>query len=773
MSKASGVSRGSYPDGEIMAVDFPSIESLLETAWQQKRTTLFEHEVYELIRASGAIRVPITVFRSPGTPFTVKDIALFPGNKLVLKIVSPNLAHKSDVGGVRFVPRDVDQVNRVAQELAIVAEKAGAQFAGTVACEFFEHGEDSLGKELFVGIRASREFGPIIAAGLGGVHTEYLASVMQKGKAVATALAEQTNGQHMFELFKGTMAYEILSGQARGYKRIIADDNLIECFEAFIAIAHRFCDNSRGDKPLIAELEVNPFALGTGSMVPLDGLCHLKAAQEHTPNRPIGKIDQLLHPKSMAIVGVSSKNVNMGRVILQNMLECGYDRAHLHVVKPGSDNVDGVDCYSSISDLPEIVDLLVVAVSADQVPDVVNEVIDSGMVKTVILIPGGMGETQDGKEIEAELRQRIASTRTASKDGGPIFLGGNCLGIQSRPGNYDTMFIPKSKLPKRWESQERKVAVVSQSGAYVITRMSNLEILDPAYAISTGNQIDLTISDVICYLEQETDVAVFAIYVEGFRDLDGLAMSRAVARAVNHGKDVIFYKAGRTEAGRAATAGHTASIAGDYNVCEAAMRVSGALVATSFKEFENLVQLSAMMHDRCFSGNRIGGISNAGYEVVGMADATTGQGYHIAFPNLPEQHKQKLADILGSHKLSALVNIQNPLDLTPMASDAAHEEAIRLMLSCADIDAVVASFVPLTPTMKTTPDEINDDSSLANRLPRILAETSKPLVVAIDSGSLYDPLAYAIREAGVPVFRSADSAVRTLGRYICHRSQRV
>ncbi len=752
-----------------MAVDFKTIESILDSAWKQNRAALFEHEVYRLIRASGAVRVPRTVFRPASERFGQEDLDGLPGDRVVLKIVSPDLAHKSDVGGVRFVERRLAAVNDVAKELHDVAEQQKCSLVGIVACEYFEFGHASLGAELFVGIRAAREFGPIIAAGLGGVHTEYLASVMQREKAIATALTEASTGRSFFGLFRNTMAYDILSGRARGYKRIIADENLIECFDAFIAIAHRYCANARGDKPVVAELEVNPFALLDGFMVPLDGLCHLRATHPEEPDRPITKIGKLLHPKSMAIVGVSTKGMNMGRVILTNVKECGFDPGHLYVIKPDAADIDGVPCVPSITGLPAKVDLLVVAVNASQVPEIANEVIDSNKADAVILIPGGMGETTEGKEPERRLRGRIAEVRRSRPDGGPIFLGGNCLGIQSRPGKYDTMFIPQTKLAKRWGAEGRRVAVVSQSGAYVITRMSNLETLDPKYAISMGNQVDLTISDMIRFLDQETDIAVYGIYVEGFRDLDGLALARAVSRAASRGKDVVFYKAGRTEAGRAATAGHTASIAGDYNVCAAALNAAGALVADTFKEFEYLVEIAAHLHGRVITGCRLGGISNAGYEVVGMADATVGPTWRVEFPRLPDEDAANLRTVLSRYKLEMLVNVQNPIDLTPMAPDAAHEETIRILLECPVIDAVVASFVPLTPTMKTTPDEISDQSSLAHRLPRVFHETSKPLVVAIDAGPLYDPLALAIREGGVPVFRSADSAVRSLGRYLHHK----
>ncbi|GAG52715.1 unnamed protein product [marine sediment metagenome] len=108
-----------------------------------------------------------------------------------------------------------------------------------------------------------------------------------------------------------------------------------------------------------------------------------------------------------------------------------------------------------------------------------------------------------------------------------------------------------------------------------------------------------------------------------------------------------------------------------------------------------------------------------------------------------------------------------------MATDEAYEDLVRTMLSLEEIDAVVASFVPLSPMMLTTPDEIDKPGSLVERLPKVFADTDKPVICVIDSGSLFDPLARAIREAGVPVFRSCDQATRSLGRYLCYRADRA
>jgi acyl-CoA synthetase (NDP forming) len=535
-------------------------------------------------------------------------------------------------------------------------------------------------------------------------------------------------------------------------------------------MARRYSGPEGGDVPCIAELEVNPFAFQDGFMVPLDGLCHLGDAAPAPPPRPIGKIDRLLHPRSIAVLGASAKGMNPGRVILRNLAECGFDQQRVTAVKEGIDELDGFRCVPTIGDLPRPTDLMVVAVAAGQVAELVDQIVCTRAAESVILIPGGMGETEGGRETEQRVRRRIAESH-AAPDGGPVFVGGNCLGIQSRPGRYDTFFIPSSKLPKRWDSPGRPVAVVSQSGAYVITRMSNLETLDPKYAISLGNQTDLTVSDVLRALGETGQVDVYGVYVEGFQDWDGLAFARAVLELTAGGKDVVFYKAGRTPAGRSATAGHTASIAGDYNACAAAAANAGALVADTFKEFEYLLETAAHLHHRKIGGTRIGAISNAGYETVGMADAVDGPYHKVSLPQLKQRCAEQIRQILERHRLEALVNVRNPLDLTPMATEECHAACIRAMLSSDQIDAVVASFVPLTPALKTTPEEIAAGSSMVQRLPPIWADTDKPLVAVIDSGPLYDPLAHAIREAGVPVFRSADSAVRTLGRYLYHKTK--
>lgn len=787
---------------ELSRAEAHALAQMLDGVYQSGRRQLFEHEVYQLVEFVGAISPPVHQFVPPGEKVDEDDLARFDSDRVVLKIVSPTLTHKSDAGAVVFVPKEVETVNRRIAELTTGMQKTGAEVAGVLVVEFVDTGGSGFGQELFVGIRSTREFGAIIAAGLGGVNTEYLASKMLPGIAVAKALASDTSPEAFFELFKKTAAYDVISGRARGARRVVSDGELLRCFRAFIAIARRFCVDRGVEGPDLEELEVNPFAFSRQRLVPLDGRGRLAPATKTPTPRPIAKLRNLIEPRTIAIVGVSTKRANFGRIILDNVCDCGFDKDSVYVVKDGVSDIDGVRCVPEIAELPENIDLLVAAVGGAQLPGLVDDVVKSRNVASVILIPGGLGEKEGTEDIESRIKAAIESSR-GHGDGGPVFLGGNCMGVRSRPGSYDTFFIPQNKLDPRRKVPPRRAALISQSGAFIISRMSNLETLDPTLAVSLGNQVDLTVSDFVRMVGDRADIDCIGVYVEGFKDLDGLAFVRAVKEVTAAGKVVVFYKAGRTAQGRDATAGHTHSVAGDYDVCQTAVANAGGIVCDTFKEFEQLMALCTCLHDKPVAGRRIGAISNAGFETVGMADTIRGARYEIELASPAEETIAKLTAVLESHKLSALVNVRNPLDLTPMADESAFEGCIEAMLADAGVDALIASVVPLTPQLLTTNEELTASGippfrggteggssgtkemtvaaagaaerreSLAEVLPRMLAASRKPMVAVVDSGAPYAELVHQLREGGVPTFHSADQAVRSLGRYLCYRADRA
>ena len=755
------------PIDQLSGAEAHAVERVFWQVYENERSQLFEHEVYQIVQLVGAIDPPHHVFVHTEELLSDEALARFPSERVVLKIVSPDVVHKSDADGIIFCAKDPDIVRREMTRL-IRHHQKDASVKGVLVVEFVDREHHGLGGELFVGVRGTREFGPIIAAGLGGVDTEYLARSMRPGLAVAKAVATDITPERFLDLFRETVAYDMLSGQARGHRRAVSDGELLRCFRAFINLATRFCVD-RGDIcPDLGELEVNPFSFRNQRLVPLDGRARIETAVHRPTPRPIEKFERLLEPERIAIIGVSAKGRNFGRIILDNILACGFEPGGIRIIRRGTDKLAGITCVPSIADLPIPVDLLVVATGADQLPALVDECVDSGKVNAAILIPGGVGETDGSGDVETAVREAIARGRQRD-DGGPVFVGPNCLGIQSRPGHYDTFFIPDSKLAKRRDAPGRGVALISQSGAFIVSRMSNIESLDPTLTISIGNQLDVTLSDALRVVGRRDDIHTIGLYAEGFNNLDGLDLLKIIRELEQEGTTVVFYKAGRTEQGRDAAAGHTAAVAGDYDICEAGAEAAGALVADTFAEFELLLEFAAAMQGKAARGVRLGAISNAGFETVGMGDAVAGRRHKIEMAKLPDETAQRITRALDETGLGTLVNVRNPIDLTPMASETAYEGVALALLECSEIDAMVVSCVPLTPALATTAAEIADHPSLSDVLARLNKQTDKPLVAVIDAGAPYEPLVARLREAGVPVARHADQAVRALGRVLCHR----
>ncbi|MBN1613242.1 MAG: acetate--CoA ligase family protein [Deltaproteobacteria bacterium] len=780
-------------------VEFDGIVGLFEQARREGRDFLFEHEVYELIRLIGGETIPRYVLLARGERLTGDKLSAIPGEKVVIKAVSPYIVHKSDVGAVRIVPKELDRVLSAVRAMTYEVPEtyvrslehapdrtpdayrglAGESLLSAVSRDIrglllVQHMPVSqeFGNELIASLRVTREFGTIISAGLGGTDTELYTDSLKKGRAVVAASTEMTDGDSFFRLFQETISYKKLAGLTRGQKRIVTDEQLLECFSALIALGNYFSPSKAKAPFVIRELEVNPFAFANYLMLPLDGLCRFTLPDEPVVfPRPIVKIEKLLHPETIGVVGVSEKEINVGRTIVRNILANGFAPSALNIVHPKAPQIEGVTTVPALNALPGKLDLLILAVRAEQAAEMVGQIIDGDLAESVILVPGGLGEVTGSEQRSRLIGEKIHQAHL-KPDGGPVFIGGNSLGILSHPGRYDSLFIPESKLPKQRGDYPRKSVLISQSGAFMIARMSKLRCMDPAYALSIGNQIDLTAGDVLNFINRRPEIQTIAAYIEGFNDLDGLVFARAVREAVLMGKEMVLYKAGRTQEGKTATSGHTASIAGDYMVCESCMHQGGAMVADNFTEFEGLFSLAHALHEKAVSGKRLAAVCNAGFESVGVADNILGEDFTMEMASLAEESRSRLSEILHEAGLGALVEVKNPLDLTPMAAEEVYESIIEALFEDGNVDAIVAGVTPLAPLLRTLPEEMaagdfaGEQGNIHQRLARQAGRFDKPLVLVIDGGSLYDPLARAFEEVGLPVFRSADQAVRILGKYI-------
>jgi acyl-CoA synthetase (NDP forming) len=344
------------------------------------------------------------------------------------------------------------------------------------------------------------------------------------------------------------------------------------------------------------------------------------------------------------------------------------------------------------------------------------------------------------------------------------------MGIYSAPGKYDTTFLPAHKLASPGKANPRLV-YITQSGAFMGSRMSKLPDVEPLFAISLGNQLDLTASDYLNYFLGADDASVYALYIEGFVPGDGLALARAAKEMVSRGKSVLVYKSGRSPEGRRATAGHTASVAGDYEVCRAVLEGAGVFLADTIAEFEDALRVLPRLAGKTFAGRRAGLVSNAGFECVIMADGlNAGDGVELA--RFSRKTIKGIAGLFQPLGIDRLQDVRNPLDLTPVADDAAFAGAIDLVLADPGVDCAVVSPVPMTSALQTLApaaehgEDIYSPKSVGQRLIAILGNSAKPAVVCIDAGALYDPLARMLEDAGIPVFRRSDDALRFLGKLV-------
>ena len=746
-----------------VATTAASPAEIFRTAQAGGRATLFEHEVYALLKAAG-FDVPRHAFWG-GTPGDVPaDVAAFlaglPGDEVVLKIVSPEILHKSDVGGFSFSKKDPVSVATAARRIweDVGRCASGASRAGVLVLERLKPASGSPAAEALLSFKHDPAFGPVLVFGLGGVLTEWYGALA--AGASTAVLRPGFVKQDLQAAVEKHPALKIFFERNRGQAKapLVLDEVAIRVENLSKSLSSFSPDNSSGN-PTVEELEVNPLLLtADGRWVAADGKAQFSNRRFVPSARPVAKIAKLLAPKSAAVVGASAHAMNPGRIILRNLKQSeGIAYGHLFAVHAKEKAIDGVPCVPSVSALPETVDLAVVSVPAPAATEVV-EALAGGRAESVILIPGGFGEA-GGADLEARLRAALAAAH-ARPDGGPVLVGGNCLGIVSKR-QYNTFFLPQYKLPFHDAPGDSLVAV-SQSGAYLVSLTSNLDgIVFPRASISYGNQMDLTAADFLEYFARDATIRLLVFYVEGFAPLDGERFARVARGVAKEGRHVILFKAGKTPLSAEATRSHTASLAGDYVVARELLESAGVLVAQSLDMFEDYTKVYTMLGERLPAGRRLAVLSNAGFECAAVLDKLYGLTPAALAP-------PTLARLRAC--LPAIAHAANPIDATPMADTPAFVEAAAALLDDEGVDSLLVSPIPVTPSLDIlAPDPFGahtenlfSKGSLAQELLRLFHATKKPLVVNVDSGRLYDDFVAVLQRGGIPVYRKIDRASRAL-----------
>jgi acyl-CoA synthetase (NDP forming) len=752
---------------------------ILEKAEKSGRLFLSEPEVYALLRAYGFL-VPKHFFLPRGQKPDATRLKKLGTEKVVVKVVSPHIQHKSEVGGVVMVKASVPEVRKAVDQMMVeIPEKYSRIFgkgkvkpseiaesiSGFLIAELVRYQQIGFGSELLLGLRVSEDFGPVITFGSGGLDVEYLNAHLREGRNLAILAAEDVDRKLVEKALEPLAVYGKIARDFRGRRALVKPGQILDALRCFQKIAADFSPFNRKSVWTFEELEANPLVIRDGRLLPLDGLGRFSRRKLEPEKRPVDQVSRILEPQSIGIIGVSEK-MNVGHIILNNIIKNGFPKDKIYVIKPGIQSIEGCQCFPAVADLPEVVDLFILTLGADQVYPIMKDLVELEKAHSVIIIAGGLGEKSGTQSLEDDLR-KLLQQRRQQKKLAPMVNGGNCLGIISVPGKYDSTFIPEYKF-QRPSGIKAGLAVISQSGAFMLSRMSNQARFEPVYAISVGNQLDLTIGDYLSYLKDRPEVRVIAVYAEGFKPADGRRFLQAARAAVRAGKKVVVYKSGRSPEGRQATASHTASVAGDYAVGKNLLNQAGVITAETIDDFENFIRALILFDGKKLGGNRVGLISNAGFETVIMADNLKGDDGELSLPQFSEETTTRLLKVLQPLGIDRLQDVHNPLDVTPMADDATFCGCVEAILEELLVDAVVVSCVPMTPALQTLPpgeshgENLYENSNIATRLIQLFQNTIKPVVVNVDAGSLYDPFCEYLEKNGLPVFRRCDQALRFL-----------
>ncbi len=380
---------------------------------------------------------------------------------------------------------------------------------------------------------------------------------------------------------------------------------------------------------------------------------------------------EFFFPKSVAVVGASPNPQSVGGQILLQLSNFG---GEVYPVNPKYDRAEvggrEVRFYARVSQLPKTPDLLVVAIPAHAVLEVIEEAGRLG-VKAAIVVSGGFAEV--GRD---DLERRLAEV---ARRHGVRILGPNCIGVYNAYNGLDTMFLPRSKLAR---PPPGPLALLSQSGAVMTAALDWAAGvgIGVGIAVNFGNRLDVTEWEILQYLAGLGEVRAFAMYLEGFRRReDAVGFLKAVRTL---GKPVVVYKAGRgVDSGRAVLS-HTAAMAGSYEIYRGFFRQAGAVEAHDIVELFDVAKALATYSGRV---RDVLVISPSGGLAVQIVDALNEVGLRV--PELPREAQEELR-----RRLPPVSTVWNPIDLTGSGEDSHFAVALEVGLRYVDA-AVVAAFI--------------------------------------------------------------------------------
>ncbi len=385
----------------------------------------------------------------------------------------------------------------------------------------------------------------------------------------------------------------------------------------------------------------------------------------------VKQIDAIMKPKSIAVIGASTKPKTIGSEIMQRLRDYKFN-GNIYPVNPKGGIIEGFQAYTSINEVPGEVDLAVIVVNAKFVLDTIDQCHEKG-IKGICIITAGFKETgKEGAELEKQLLEKIRSY-------GMRCVGPNCLGVLNTDDNIRMDATFAESLPVKGD-----IGFVSQSGALGGGILNILKDLNLGFAqfVSIGNQADINAETMLEYWENDDEVKQILLYMESIQNP---ANFRKLASRITKKKPILALKAGRSAAGASAASSHTGSLAGADKAADALLKQSGVIREFSLKNlFSNA---KAFSNCPIPQGNRVAIITNSGGPGIMATDAVCESGMQMA--KLSDATKDKLRSFLP-----AAASVKNPVDMIASAPIEHYKQTLETVIADENVDMIAVIYLP-------------------------------------------------------------------------------
>jgi len=655
-----------------------------------------EHKAKDLLEKYG-IRTArcILVEDEDEAVFAAKSI----GYPVVMKVAG--IVHKSDVGGVILDIRSDEEVKEAFRQLISIPGAEGVTVQPMLP----------KGIEVIVGVGENEQFGSYVMFGLGGVFVEVLRDVSIRLLPVTRDEAK--------EMIKSVKGFKILSG----YRGVKGD---VEALADLIVKLNEIVE-----KENIIEMDLNPIFVYEKGYAVADARIIIGKRKKF--DYQIDDLERLIYPKRVAVIGASRREGRPGYNIVWNLKR--YFKGEIYPINPKTDKILDLKCYPSILDVPEDIDLAIIAVPASSVPDVMRDCAKKGVKGVVIVSSGFSEEGEEGKKYEEEI------LKIAKKHGIRIF-GPNTTGIMNADNGLITSFAVIPQI------REGNISIIAQTGLFLGILIESILTNHPSVGFSKiigiGNKIDIDDYEVLHYLLRDGKTKVVGIYMEGIKN--GRAFYDVAKRS---DKAVVVFKSGKTEYGKKAALSHTASICGDDDIFNAVCEQANIIRVYDFEELLDVAK--AISLQPLPKGDRIAIIHYSGSGCVQGADAAYLNGLKILDFN--KQTVDKIRNVTPQwHR------INNPVDVWPMIEYygiEAYDVVIEAVLEDENVDSLVVSVM----TSKHWNGLIYHPDFKKFR------KFKKPLFFVIEGPrDLVFELKNEYELNGFPVYRDVITAVNVLGK---------